>query len=182
MVDWFWQDFENLSNIIEFNFWFILTGQSLVWSTQRSRKYNQRSLISDYKRKNVISGKKSGFCLGSSSSRVFSQNGFRFFDKKLGPTVSVWDEADDDEELVVVVDTPLMLSLSFAAPPSTVVVVVAWSADDDDFFPPKTFDGSSRGKTSRDGVGVIWFGKRGSSERAWDQYYKNWFCSNIVYG
>jgi hypothetical protein len=81
--------------------------------------------------------------------------------------VSVLDDADDDAELLVVVDTPLMLSLSFVATLSTTTTF----SEEIDFLSPKTFDGSSRGKTSRDGVGVIWLGCRGSSDSDWSSLF-----------
>ena len=72
--------------------------------------------------------------------------------------MSVRDDADDEAD--VDVDTPLMLSLSFVATPST---TTTFSVEDGDFLAPKILEGSSRGRTSRDGVGVIFVGSLGSS-------------------
>ena len=77
--------------------------------------------------------------------------------------MSVRDDADDEAD--VDVDTPLMLSLSFVAMPSTTTATL--SVEDGGFLAPKTLEGSSRGRTSRDGVGVICVGSLGSSESDW---------------
>ena len=56
-----------------------------------------------------------------------------------------------------------MLSLSFDVTPVTLATLVTSS----DCFPPKILSGSSRGRTSREGVGMMCLGRRGSSDRAW---------------
>ena len=75
------------------------------------------------------------------------------------PTVSVCET--DDTELVVV-DTPLMLSVSFDADADTLTTFSTSSR----FLPLKILSGSSRGRTSREGVGMMCLGSRGSSDRA----------------
>ncbi len=62
-----------------------------------------------------------------------------------------------------------MLSLSFD--PAETEMISTQLPTSVAFFPLKTFNGSSRGNTSREGVGVICDGSLGSSESVWSSLF-----------
>ena len=61
-----------------------------------------------------------------------------------------------------------MLSLSFDADADTLTTFSTSSR----FLPLKILSGSSRGRTSREGVGMMCLGSRGSSDRAWSLLFR----------